>query len=217
MKIALLTHTDAAFKPVSDLTIPVFKEYCARYSYDFICKLEHTSGRHIVWEKIALILDHFKYHKDDFDWIIYCDADVMIMNHTIPLENFIDDKVDFIGTNDCHGYNAGVFFLKNSPWSLGFMRAVWHVDPRNPILRGRYNDTQAEQLAMVAMMKSVGDKDAHIKIVKQSLFNAFPYHHWNINHPDGNFKEGDFILHLPGMNTEERVHYFNKYKDLIVK
>src|ERR1043166_9768192 len=98
MKITLLTHTDENFKPVSNITIPVFQEYCDCYGYNFVCKKEHTSGRHIVWEKIALILYMFENHRDEFDWLCYCDADVMIMNHTIKLESFIDDKVDFIGT-----------------------------------------------------------------------------------------------------------------------
>jgi hypothetical protein len=215
MKISLLTHTDTTFKPVSDITIPIFKEYCDRHNYDFFCRTEHTSGRHIVWEKIALILDYFENKRDAFDWLCYCDADAMIMNHTIRLENFIDDNVDFIGTNDCHGYNAGVFFLKNSDWSFDFIKRVWEVNPHDPILRGRYNDTQAEQLAIVSAMKK--SKGGHVKIVQQSLFNAFPYYHWNINYPEGDFKEGDFILHLPGMNTQERVDYLNKYKGLIIR
>src|SRR6266404_9305695 len=106
MKISILTHVNEPFKPVSNLTIPVFQEYCHRYHYNFLCKTEHTSGRHIVWEKIALILDQFENNRENFDWLCYCDADVMIMNHTIKLETFIDDSKDFIGTNDCHGYNA---------------------------------------------------------------------------------------------------------------
>lgn len=219
VKIFLLTHANENFAPVSNFTIPVFKEYCERNKYDFIFQTINTTGRFIVWEKIALIIDLYKKIRNDFDWLFYCDADAMIMNHTIRIESFIDNTKDFIATHDINGFNAGVFLLKNSDWALNFMERVWNVDPHHPEMEGRFGETLAEQLAIKHVMKYMPDHERaeHIKIVSQNLFNCYLYNEYSLSYKEGNFKSGDFILHLPGMENHKREEIFNKFKDLIIR
>jgi len=219
MRIILLTHADESFAPISNITIPIFEEYCKRHKIDFIYKTIHTSQRHIVWEKISLILDLFENHRNEFDWLFYCDADIMIMNHSIELKSFIDDSKDFIITHDCNGFNAGVFLLRNSNWSFNFIKRVWNVDPGHSEMQGKFGETLAEQLAMKHAMKWMPDHERaeHIKVVSQDLFNCYLYNEYSLSHNEGNFKIGDFVLHLPGMENHRREEIFNKYKDMIIR
>ncbi len=67
----------------------------------------------LVWAKV----DVLKKHLHDFDWLVWIDSDLLIMNFKIRLETFIprNDDIDIVITSDKNGINAGIFFWRNSP------------------------------------------------------------------------------------------------------
>ena len=82
------------------------KEYATRYGYDYIVgSKKEDPSRHIYWNKIALlqkVLD-----ETTSEWIVWIDADTLIMNHAIALDSFIDDNFNLIISEDFGGINAG--------------------------------------------------------------------------------------------------------------
>ncbi len=217
MRIAVLATCDDNFEPISSLTIPVFKEYCFRLTYEFIFCKERLSDRHPVWDKIALIQKVLDQNLP-FDWYMFADTDLLIMNHTIKLENFIDDNVDFIGCNDCHAYNAGVFFFKNNEFNKDFFSKVWNINQNDHRLDGRFNMTQGEQKAMAAIMNDQPNKEQHFKMVSQKQFNCYDYTLYNrLASTEGQFEMGDFIIHFPGLSLGDRVRHIREYKEKIIR
>lgn len=69
------------------------------------------------------------------DWIVYLDADIMIAEPFLPLEAMLDstalfrlrllneeDDCHFIAQDYPHIVNSGMFFLRNSTWSIDFIK-----------------------------------------------------------------------------------------------
>ena len=80
---------------------PIFqnnKIYCEKHGYDWV---EHwkikDESRPPSWSKILYILDELN---NEYDWIFWIDSDAIIMDEYVELEEFIDERFDFIITND---------------------------------------------------------------------------------------------------------------------
>ena len=70
-----------------------------------------------------------------------------------------------------------------------------------------------EQAAISDEVNQNEEVKKHFKIMNLRFFNSY-YHDW---HPNGNYKHGDFILHLPGRSNESRYEIFNELKNHIIK
>ncbi len=69
--------------------------YCEKHGYDFIFTeetLDHS--RHPYWQKILLTLKAME--NPQYQWVVWIDADTLIMDLSTPLEDFIDKKNNFI-------------------------------------------------------------------------------------------------------------------------
>lgn len=103
------------------------KRYCARHNYTLlnVNKLVDRS-RPIAWSKLVALEHLFK--TEDFDYLFYLDMDTVIMNPDVALESFIDvsaRQFDVIITEDMNGLNTGAFIMRNTPWTLWFLRTAW--------------------------------------------------------------------------------------------
>ena len=90
----------------------------------------------------------------------YCDswtdADILIMNPNLPLEMFIPPEpelahINLLVTNDRHGLNNGVFFIRINNWALKFFTAILSFHHFRPEVQLKYT----EQSAMEEMTKEV--------------------------------------------------------------
>jgi len=77
------------------------------------------------------------------------------MNPLLPLEMFIPppgfDHIHLLTTNDRHGLNNGVFFLKVCEWSLKLFSAALAFPHYHPDVKLKYS----EQSAMEEILKAV--------------------------------------------------------------
>jgi hypothetical protein len=77
------------------------------------------------------------------------------MNPLLPLEMFIPpqgfDHIHLLTTNDRHGLNNGVFFLKVCEWSLKLFSTALAFPHYNPDVKLKYS----EQSAMEEILKVV--------------------------------------------------------------
>lgn len=203
-------HHGRTFKEIGELTRASKEEYCQVHGYDFYLKDSNFDySKRQGFERWDIFLDKIK----DYDWLWYIEADLMIMNQTIRLENLIDDKYDFIiGESNSNGeikeVNNGSILIKKSDWSLSFLK---HIDS----LKKYYHHPWATQQAIIDYINITHPEEAkeHIKIVPLRYFNSY-YHEW---HPQHNFQMGDFVLHAAGSSNDYRFALFNEIKNYIIK
>jgi len=206
-KIAVVTIAQGEeYKNRVELGMKSKEEYCQRHGYDFILKDQsEDTSRHIYWSKIPLmrkVLEHPSY-----DWVVWIDADTLMMNMEIPLEIFLDDNYNFIISRDWQAINSGVFFVKNCQWSKDFLDRVYNrVDCVDHFL--------PDQEAISRELKNNNEIDAMAKIVPQRLFNSYCSeilgYHTDLTTL---YQKGDFLLHFASADAL----YSNLLKDWMEK
>lgn len=183
-------------------------EYCRLHGYDFIYStVSEDPSRHIYWSKILLMLKSLESGK--YKWVVWMDADTLIMNMDIPLEDFIDDRFGLIISEDMNGLNSGVFFVKNCKLALEYLQDVYARDDC-------LNAVWPEQTAMDRVLKE-HQFLSFAKVVPQRLFNSYPVE----SHTPtlkSLYQPGDFIIHFAGVAGRHGPlkKLFKKYSSLVL-
>ncbi len=184
------------FKETVQLGIDNKRAYCKKYGYEFICgEKSLDSSRPIPWSKLLLLLSVME--NSSHEWLFWTDADSIVTNFAIPLEDFIDPDYDFILTQDMNGLNTGQFFIRNCDRVRDFFkRAYAHEECIHHIYW--------EQQGVIAELELDSDFRARTKVVPQRLFNSYaPENHGVISNVT--FQPGDFIVHFPGVRDKQRL------------
>lgn len=177
------------------------EEYCVRHGYDFICGDKSLdASRGITWSKILLILEVMK--NKDVQWVFWSDADALIMNTALLIEDLIDENYNLIINFDHNGFNSGHFLIKNCEWSRRFLEEAYTHDEF-------VNDPEWEQGAMLATLQSDRKYSSATKIVPQRLMNSFPKLAGNLLQVT--YQPGDFILHFAGVRDLQLLKYLFEY------
>ena len=208
------SHEGCSFQRLLDITNPSKEEYCKIHGYDFICKtdLTHNHKNDIGWEKIKIINEYI----DQYDYIFYVEADAIIMNQTIKIENLIDENYDiFVSINkrvpeERYEINCGTLLVKCSSWSKQFMLDLYS---KKHIKHHDYPDNWAEQIALIKELVNSPETRKHFKLMHLRYFNSF----YRPDFPDDTFKMGDFILHAVGMPNSMRETLLDECKNKIIK
>jgi glycosyltransferase involved in cell wall biosynthesis/Flp pilus assembly protein TadD len=156
------------------------RAYCDRHGYEFVCALESLDATcNPRWSKLLLIEQYLASHPG-CTWVFWTDADSVIMNPGLRLEDFVDDH-DLIIPEDQNGLHAGLFFLRNGDRCLSFLRRACEM-------RRSFTAANPEQAAIVELLQK-DDHGLKVKRVQQATFNAYR----------ANYRPGDFALHFAGM------------------
>ena len=193
MRIALVTLATPEISPVARLSHPNRASYCRRHGHAFISHDRNPdAGRHPYWGKVPVLLSHLN---DGFDWLFWSDADSLILNPDLRLEDLVaeDPAAELICTRDRHGINSGEFLISNkSGRAAAFLRA-WYgqgqfvAHPRLP-----------DQAAMTHAV-DVGAAPIAVRYVPKRRLNAGLH----------DYQPGDFLLHFYGQPG--RVFLMRKY------
>ncbi|EUC37253.1 glycosyltransferase family 34 protein [Bipolaris zeicola 26-R-13] len=139
-----------------------------------------------LWSKHAFLLtligtELSKPAQDRLHWLFWHDRDTILMNPHIPLEIFLPSPgkdlgpnktgkdVNLIVTNDRHGLNNGVFFIKVGEWAVRFLSASLSLREWDEGVKLKYSEQSA--------MEIVGGRphfSQNIIHVPQRWFNAYP-------------------------------------------
>ena len=202
------------------------KEYCERHNYTWkgFRDLKDKS-RPTNWSKIAYILEEMK---NDCDWIFWIDADAIIMNHFIKLEEFINDDYDFVVTHSPCGWCTGTWLINNNIYSRKLLEYTYSKEEFINHPSGVQVDS--------AFYNAAYEKGSRTIALEQTKLNSFPHYKYYRNFGEFttkagvfnfkttyedykklSFKDGDFILHMAGFNNGERKNIYNNYKERIMK
>lgn len=108
------------------------QEYCTRHGYDFHL---HTAlsypqnNKHYSCFKLLMVRDLL----ESYDWLLWLDADALIMDHRIPLERWVEntDRHFVMAPDLVHGLNCGIWFARNTPMVKGKL-TEWFNMPEHP-------------------------------------------------------------------------------------
>lgn len=147
---------------------------CFKKKTDF--KLDERAP---TFGKIKLALDACVGRPDY--WLLWTDADAMIVNQTVSLLEIVDDAYDVIVAHDWFMLNAGVMLYRCSPWNIQFLQRVYgarQFDKALALDQSAFNDffTKDEQVK------------PHVKNVPKHSINVYTEE----------YRPGDFILHFAG-------------------
>jgi hypothetical protein len=201
---------------------PIFKNnkaYAEKHGYDWKEYWQTLDeSRPPPWSKILYIL---KTLEEGYDWVFWIDADAVIMNDSIELEKFIDNKYDFALCKDAFSWNTGAWFVKNSDKAKDLLNYTYskeeHID--------------AFLWEQGAFMNSAWEKGIRIKVHKQREFNSvaketkefftegntyecgtFKFVLDMKEYDKGTYEDGDFVLHFASINHGGRDMLLRQYR-----
>ena len=235
-KFVVLTMHDKekSYNQLIDITLPNKQEYCDKYNHQLIVKeLESVNKPYTLVDKFLEIRSDIKLKflketisQNKGSWICWIDSDAIIMNMTITLDSFIDDRFDFIIGEDWNGINAGVFFLRANDAAIQFLDAC--IDYETTFFDKNYTPFwwwTSEQCRYTRNLNLV-----NTCIVHHSLFNGYligprPDNDWrwttlkpfNPNWQERRFQNGDFIVHLVGDYLEGKLDNARQLSTQIVR
>lgn len=206
-KTTLLTGYYENYQTLADIVNPNMESYCQKQGYKFYCECLSANIPYGFW-KLEFI--HWAFEYGDVDLVLCTDLDVLITNSDIKIESFVDDDHDFYLTKDVNGINTGSFIIRNSEWSRKWLCFI--LDHQS--------EFDNEQTA-IDYFRNQDEWKEKIKILPHPSINSYPCDlyapSWGIIgdkkidkpvHVEGNWEQGDFILHLPGKTLQDRIEIF---------
>ncbi len=115
---------DEGRREYGDFTSTLAREYCAKFGYTLFRHRELLDKSLAPsWNKLLAVQQHI----NDFDWVLWLDADAMILQQDTTLESIIaehSNAKDIIFSVDGSGLCAGIFLIKNTPWAKDFLKTI---------------------------------------------------------------------------------------------
>jgi hypothetical protein len=160
-KIAVLMWFDKNIKDYADINYEINDIYCKKYGYTLIkSDVRRCPERKPHWERIPLLLENF----EEFDYLIWIDADAHFYVDSPPITNVIDTHSDkliiFSGDKDAGKVikceiNSGFFIVKTCEESKNIL-IKWLTDEnlfKSPLLsQGIFGANKWNDQAIIRLM-----------------------------------------------------------------
>ena len=156
MKLKIIQYytPNLTYAPISE---KINRDYCQKHNIDYFSEtsadtiFNASNGRALQWYKILFVQEQLR--NSDHDYIIYLDADAVIVKPEKDIRDIISEypDSDLIIARDFGPdlVNTGVMIFKNTPWSIDFLERVWHAGDH--VARGKFKaDIWHEQTIMSA-------------------------------------------------------------------
>jgi hypothetical protein len=201
-KIAILSlYLGEEFKNITFYSLVCKINYCIKHNYDLIIDEQvYDMSRPYPWSKIKLIQKYLYL----YEYVVWLDADLLIMNLDTKLESFInplmndiyitesnivnessttqEQRIDILLAHDKDILNTGVMFIRNCEWSYKFFELLYAQEQF-------INSNLWDQDSFIYLYENnINNSKNHIHHIFQITFNSYWY----------NFEYGQFILHFCG-------------------
>ncbi|CAO3654084.1 unnamed protein product [Cunninghamella echinulata] len=220
--IAVVTSSfiyDACMEPSATRAAMNKRAYALKHGYSFVARSAEfaqealRAERKTVWGKVDVI----EKVLPKYEWIFWLDMDAVVMDQNRRLEDLLEEvkksyplgaetfdrQIDLVIARPHRDpmINAGVFLMRNTPWSMQFLRDVQKTT-------SWYNKGSSyEQGAMWDAMQLPENK-ANVYLLDRDdhTFNTFPKY----------YLPGDFVVHfapdkcpndatVKGLNAADRI------------
>jgi hypothetical protein len=200
MRVVCCTYYSPSHKELADICLPNLSEYCSRHGYYmWVENIENNKWGYVKHEIFKGLFEK------GFDVVWYKDIDSLITNLSVPIEGFIDDEHHFFITKDFNELNGGSVIVKNTKIGRLF----------NDLILWQRKDFENEQNAYNFWAKYL--EPTLIKILPHPSINSYRYDLYpeceNVRSIyQGHWREGDFVLHTPGLPMEKRIEVLKQAK-----
>jgi|UniRef100_A0A6C0D1M5 hypothetical protein len=205
MKIAVCSlHIGERYKVTTKLGRDSKIKYCDKHNYDYIeDESVYDNTRPIQWSKILLLIKYLQ----KYDYLVWIDADTMIMNSDITLESIINtysNGKDFLACLD-NGIviNTGVFFIKNTEYALSILKLIY---TQTDFIYHKYWEQGAFIYLHSNNINNLINNTTILSPNMQYIFNCSIY----------KYKAGYFLIHFLGISNldhlEKVMEDFYPYK-----
>jgi len=171
MKILICTLSiNEWYTEIVKYSLKNIKTYAGLHNYECVISYGEDifdKKRKEPWYKIKLIQKLFE--QNDFDYLLWIDADCQIMKHDVKLEYFINkyfsdnDNVNLVLTQDNNILNTGVMFFKNTSFSKELLNRIWNFETDD------YFVDFHEQTALAELFKNDIEVQKRIKIIPYGI------------------------------------------------
>ncbi|OAA34355.1 Galactosyl transferase [Metarhizium rileyi] len=182
------------------------QQHAARWGYPMhVLRQDIAVG---FWNKptylLATIVDELIKPADKrVQWMMWVDADSIILNPAIPAEIFLPpsdlDDIHVVASQDHNGLNTGIVFVRVHPWTVTMLSETIGYPLHHPEVELGRN---ADQDVMAGIFKKTdggpegkGYADA-VVFMPRPLINAYQFSHGF----EG--EKGSFLVHFPGLEDE---------------
>jgi hypothetical protein len=221
----LLLHNDRGGKEFLEVSMRNKQQYAALHGYSVIDASDMIDpSRPVAWSKLTAI----KHHLSTYDYVVWMDLDVLVMDMEMKLEWIMFGKQgaanwDILMSQDWNGPNTGVFIVKSSDWSRWFLQHLWeqeHLSNAPYIFeyeqRAFHYVLQTERWQAMRHPVYLGDSAEiwkHFEFVPQCSLNSYVFRTMTLRtframlqggYTNANFAPGDFIIHFAGMRGRMR-------------
>jgi len=150
------------------------------------------------------MINDYLHSDDNYDYILWIDADAIFINFNIKIEQFISRSLgrDILiaeDMNPCCLINAGVILIKNTKWSQECFKQVWELD--------RYDHVKFyEQSALVKVLRLQGQQ-----------LERYKYFHTYVNGGEKGDKIFDNIVVIPHIDFNTNSGWLHKSRTGLTK
>ena len=210
---------------------PTVDEYSKDHNIDFhLIEKSLDPDRDPQWSKILAVQKYLH----DYDWLVWIDADIMIMNQTIDIREYIEEDYEFIITEfqkqEFYNLNTGLFFIKGkSEWSERFLNGVYYGNNQfvnNPTKK--YH----EQSSMGVFFEN-NKIENKVLIREPTIHKSWPIfmpdpedlllhpndgqiQTWLRRYQTRYFKKGDFTAHVLSRDIEDRARIYRLLSNHVI-
>ncbi|KAH8693753.1 hypothetical protein BGW36DRAFT_210132 [Talaromyces proteolyticus] len=186
------------------------KRHADRWGYPMHILQEDISEG--FWNKpsyvLSLVIQELaKPAAERLEWLMWVDADSIIINPAIPADIFLPPRdlseIHFVASKDQNGLNTGIVFFHVHQWTISMLiEALAHPLYLPAIDLG----VSADQEAMARIMKKTTDgPDGQgyaqgMAYLPRPWINTYEWHHAY----EG--KKGDMLVHFPGLEDDRWPH-----------
>ena len=182
-----------------DGAIATHQRHADRHGYPFYVLRNPVAEGYwnkAVWLQSLITQELAKPETERVEWLMWVDADSMILNREIPVEVFLppEDMADtyFLTNKDQNGLNTGIFFVRVHPWSIQMFSKTVGFPLLKPEVDLGYS---ADQTAMAMIFNETGNRD-HIMYQPRPWYNTYQFHHGYEGQP------GYMLVHFPGLEDD---------------
>ena len=198
--------------------------YAEKHGYSVCAKTDDWAfePRLMGWERMQFILDLLETY-EEAEWIWWTGTDSLVTNHNIKIEDKIkeadpDNKYDIIVAGDFNEIiNNDSMLIRNSENSRDYFKYLMESMPE--FVNHRYS----EQGYMIDTYEQYSEI---IKLMPQRFMNSYEYKMYRVQPwmymkdtdvagNDGQWQPGDWLVHWPGTQLNERLELIKGYADEI--
>jgi len=214
MKFKVVTGYDGDC-PYRDIVESNLREYCNKWRYDLVARFDGWGESDGVkfWRKQEMIFDAFS---PDCDWLVWLDADCMIMNMGEPLEHLVCGPYDLVVSEQrmpceiCRipVFSAGVILFRSCEWAENQVRK-WMASETATWRTGRYSQCEqhTDQEYFCHSFMGAPEVCRRTRLLgAKSVCNFEPQ-----------FTDGTFLLHFPGHTPNQKADIMRRMVDRVVR